>query len=111
MKPRLAGKGLKISPLVIFVGLFFWGFLLGGIGAILSVPLTLLVLTIMGQFPATRPIATLLRETGEEEKEERTQAMRQVKDLWGKTKATFTSRMESRGEGSQGKMTRPCSFS
>ncbi len=30
VKPRLAGKGLKISPLVIFVGLFFWGFLLGG---------------------------------------------------------------------------------
>jgi AI-2 transport protein TqsA len=91
LKPRVAGKGLKISPLVIFVGLFFWGFLLGGIGAILSVPLTLLVITIMEQFPATRPISTLLRETGEEEKEERTQAMRQVKDLWGKTKATFTS--------------------
>ena len=76
---------------MIFVGLFFWGFLLGGIGAILSVPLTLLVITIMEQFPATRPISTLLRDTGEEEKEERTQAMRQVKDLWGKTKTTFTT--------------------
>jgi predicted PurR-regulated permease PerM len=91
LKPRVAGKGLKISPLVIFVGLFFWGFLLGGIGAILSVPLTLLVITIMEQFPATRPISTLLRDTGEDEKEERTQAMGQVKDLWAKTKATFTS--------------------
>ena len=91
LKPRVAGKGLKISPLVIFVGLFFWGFLLGGIGAILSVPLTLLVITIMEQFPATRPISTLLRNTGEDEKEERTQAMRQVKDLWAKTRATFTS--------------------
>ena len=91
VKPRLAGKGLKISPLVIFVGLFFWGFLLGGIGAILSVPLTLLVITIMEQFPATRPISTLLRNTGEDEKEERKEAMKQVKDLWGKTKATFTS--------------------
>jgi len=91
LKPRVAGKGLKISPLVIFVGLFFWGFLLGGIGAILSVPLTLLVLTIMGQFPVTKPIATLLRDSGEEEKEERNQAKQQVKDLWKKTKATFTS--------------------
>ena len=91
VKPRVAGKGLKISPLVIFVGLFFWGFLLGGIGAILSVPLTLLVITIMEQFPATRPISTLLRYTGEEKKEERKEAMLQVKDLWAKTRASFTS--------------------
>lgn len=98
LKPRVAGKGLKISPLVIFVGLFFWGFLLGGIGAILSVPLTLLVITIMEQFPSTRPISTLLRDTGEEKKEERTQAMRQVKDLWGKTKTTFTSNWNDSGK-------------
>ncbi len=103
LKPRLAGKGLKISPLVIFVGLFFWGFLLGGIGAILSVPLTLLVLTIMGQFPATQPIATLLRDSGEEEKEERNQAKQQVKDLWKKTKATFTSGLNTGTKDRTGK--------
>ncbi len=50
----------------------------------------------MGQFPATRPIATLLRNTGEEEKEERTQAMRQVKDLWSKTKADLQLQHECR---------------
>ena len=111
VKPRVAGKGLKISPLVIFVGLFFWGFLLGGIGAILSVPLTLLVITIMEQFPATRPISTLLRYTGEEKKEERKEAMLQVKDLWAKTRALLHLQLESRCEGSQMSQTKSISIS
>ena len=48
-----------------------WGFLLGGIGAILAVPLTVLLLLIMENFQGTRPLAVLMRYTGEEKKEER----------------------------------------
>src|SRR3990172_13221443 len=52
IQPKIMGQGLKISPVVVFVGLFMWGFLLGGIGALLAVPLTLLVLVLMENFDA-----------------------------------------------------------
>ena len=71
VQPKMMGQGLKINPLVVFVGLFVWGFLLGGMGAILAVPLTVLVLTLMENFDATRMPAVLMRYTGEEKKEER----------------------------------------
>ena len=80
--------------MVVFVGLFIWGYLLGGIGAILAVPLTLLVLTIMENFPGTQSLAILMRYTGEEKKEERTEAAKQVKDLWGKVKGTLNIKSE-----------------
>jgi predicted PurR-regulated permease PerM len=95
IQPKMMGQGLKISPVVVFVGLFVWGFLLGGIGAILAVPMTLLVLMIMENFEATRMLAVLMRYTGEEKKEERQKAAEHVKDLWGKAKGTFDSDRES----------------
>ena len=93
-QPKVMGNRLKISPVVVFVGLFVWGFLLGGIGAILAVPLTLLVLIIMENFEGTRPIAVLFRYTGEENKEERKEAARNVKDMWGSMKGAFGSNRE-----------------
>jgi predicted PurR-regulated permease PerM len=95
IQPRIMGQGLKINPLVVFIGLFVWGYLLGGIGAIVSVPLTLLVLTIMENFDATRMIAVLLRFTGGEQKEEHKEAIKQVQSLWGKTKDTIMPQGES----------------
>jgi len=47
------GQNLKISPVVVFVALFVWGYLLGGSARWLAVPLTLLVLTLMEYFDAT----------------------------------------------------------
>ena len=95
IQPKVMGQRLKISPVVVFVGLFIWGYLLGGIGALLAVPLTLLVLIIMENFEVTRPLAILMRYTGEEKKEERKQAAQHVKGLWGKVKGTFKSDRES----------------
>jgi AI-2 transport protein TqsA len=93
-QPKVMGERLRISPVVVFVGLFIWGYLLGGIGAILAVPLTLLVLIIMENFEITRTMAILMRYTGEEKKEERTEAAKQVKDLWGKVKGTLNIKSE-----------------
>ncbi len=95
IQPKIMGQGLKISPVVVFVGLFVWGFLLGGIGAILAVPMTLLVLMIMENFEGTRMLAVLMRYTGEEKKEERQAAAQHVKGLWSKVKDTFNSENES----------------
>jgi len=96
IQPKMMGQGLKISPVVVFVGLFVWGFLLGGIGAIVAVPMTLLVLMIMENFEGTRMLAVLMRYTGEEKKEERKEAATQVKGLWGKAKAAVSPNRESK---------------
>jgi predicted PurR-regulated permease PerM len=88
IQPKVMGTNLRISPVVVFIGLFIWGFLLGGIGAMLAVPLTLLVLVIMENVEGTRPVAVLMRYTGEDKKEERAQAMEQVQGLWDKAKGT-----------------------
>jgi predicted PurR-regulated permease PerM len=43
LKPRMMGEGLDLSALLVFVSLIFWGFILGPLGAILAIPLTVLV--------------------------------------------------------------------
>ena len=99
IQPKMMGQGLRINPLVVFVGLFVWGFLLGGIGAILATPLTVLVLTIMENFDATRMPAVLLRYTGEHKKEERQQAMEQARGLWSKAKTSLEPKEEPEEQG------------
>jgi AI-2 transport protein TqsA len=42
IQPRFVGDSVGLSVTVTFVALFFWAWLIGGIGAILAIPLTLL---------------------------------------------------------------------
>jgi predicted PurR-regulated permease PerM len=99
IQPKMMGQGLKINPLVVFVGLFVWGFLLGGMGAILATPLTVLLLTLMESFDATRVPAILMRYTGEHKKEERQQAMEQAKGWWAGTRAARKPEEEPEVQG------------
>ncbi len=43
IKPKFMGEGLNLSVMLVFVSLIFWGFILGPLGAILAIPLTVLV--------------------------------------------------------------------
>ncbi|HJS18032.1 MAG TPA: AI-2E family transporter [Anaerolineales bacterium] len=94
-QPKVMGDRLKISPVVVFVGLFIWGYLLGGIGAILAVPMTLLVLIIMENFDGTRPVAILMRYTGEENKAERAEAAATLQGMWKRVKGVIKSEHEA----------------
>lgn len=87
VKPRMLGQQLKISPAVVVISLFVWGWLLGAVGAILSTPLTLLILSVLEGFDGTRWITVLLRTAGtgaSVDAEERQEAFSRVRGLWDK---------------------------
>ena len=58
--PSLAGKGLSLSPAILFLTLLYWNYVLGRAGALLSVPLTMFVKLILESFEETRWIARLM---------------------------------------------------
>ena len=43
VEPRWMGHGLNLSPLVVFVSLVLWGWVLGPVGMLLSIPLTIML--------------------------------------------------------------------
>ena len=62
--PKLTGSSLNVSPLVVLIGLAFWGAIWGIIGMILSVPITVTMIIIFSEFPQTKGIAVLLTKDG-----------------------------------------------
>jgi predicted PurR-regulated permease PerM len=55
------GKTVGLSTLTVFLSVFFWGWVLGGIGALMSVPLTLMVkLLFLDSFESTRVISEIM---------------------------------------------------
>lgn len=64
IEPRLMGHSLNLSPVVILLSLAIWASLWGVVGAILCVPITVMMLIVFSQFEYTRPIAILLSKDG-----------------------------------------------
>lgn len=65
IEPRITGRTLNLSPIVVIVSLSVWGAIWGIPGMILSVPLMVMIMIILSQFPKTRPLAIVMSERGE----------------------------------------------
>jgi len=61
--PSLAGKGLKLSPGVLFLSLIYWNYVLGTAGVLLSIPLTVVLKIVFESFEDTKWLARLIGPT------------------------------------------------
>ena len=60
IEPRWMGRGLNLSPLVVFVSLVLWGWVLGPVGMLLSIPLTIMIKIALESQDETRWISIML---------------------------------------------------
>jgi predicted PurR-regulated permease PerM len=60
LEPRLMGYGVGISPLVVFIGLVFWGWIFGPVGMLLAVPLTMTLKLALESDDRSRWLAVLI---------------------------------------------------
>lgn len=60
IEPKVVGKSVNLSPLVVILSLAFWGAIWGVAGMFLCVPITVTLMIVLNQFESTKPYAILL---------------------------------------------------
>lgn len=60
VEPPLVGRQLGLAVLVVFLSMFFWGWMWGPVGALFAVPLTMILRNVLAAGPQTRWLGVLL---------------------------------------------------
>ena len=60
--PKIEGRVLSLSPVVVLLALVFWGWIWGVTGAFIAIPITAAIIIACENFPQTQWIATLATE-------------------------------------------------
>jgi len=60
LEPGYTGKRLSLSPTFVFISVFFWAWLLGPIGALLSMPITVMLLLVFQRNESTLWLAKII---------------------------------------------------
>jgi len=60
VEPKIMGKNLGLSSLIVFISLIFWGWILGTVGMLLAVPLTMTIKIIFDSMDETKNIGLLM---------------------------------------------------
>lgn len=76
IEPRVLGRRLGLSPLVVILSLFFWGWVWGPAGMLLSVPMTVVIKLLLELSDDTRWLAILLGPAAEVD--EHTEELREL---------------------------------
>jgi predicted PurR-regulated permease PerM len=58
--PHLMGRHLPLNPVAIFLGLLYWGWVWGPVGALLAVPIMVMLQVVFSRIGPLRPLAVLL---------------------------------------------------
>jgi predicted PurR-regulated permease PerM len=58
--PMILGQRLRLNPVAIFIGLLFWGWLWGVAGALLAVPILVVIKIVCDHYEPLSPVAEFL---------------------------------------------------
>ncbi len=58
--PKIMGKSMNLSPLLVLFSLLFWGWLWGSVGMFLAVPLTVVIKIVFENIDGLRPLSVLM---------------------------------------------------
>ncbi len=64
VEPMIMGRSLNLSPFVIILSLIVWGTMWGVIGMFLCMPIMVIAMIVLANFPQTRPLAVMLSADG-----------------------------------------------